>query len=300
MAIAFLTATTVLQAEQCSIGGECPSEGEPQNVLSLLQSEHRVNAPEAKLRPACAERKLVINSHIKYGVALDRLVASLKEYKFPLEDCVVFLGGATMQDVSDHPGPRIGPDGMTFVDLPLDNFDLNAFAGLSRYKNHSLVCANMYFYIHDSTQIGPCFPQVFNEIKVSPTEVITPGTEIFSNQCVFGSSVVDKFGDDFEGHIDKLQGFPIEQGGCSGKACSIAHYAGKQTVIPERRYLGEVDLYGTSKPRMVTWYQEWDLYKFYLRQHPDTGLQTDVSLLQRDYVQAPSCARRCIVKGVRC
>jgi len=251
---------------------------------------------KAMLRPACAERKLVINSHVKYVKALAHLVASLKLHKFPLKDCVVFRGGAVANS-----GPRIGPDGMTFIDLTVDSFDLNAFAGLSMYNNHSLVCADMYFYIHDTTLIGPCFLQVFDEIEVAPTEVITPGRAYFSNQCVFGRSVVDKFGNDFAHNVDKGGGWNIEAGGCFGTACSISHYAGKQTVIPERVTLGDVDVYNTSQPRVLTWYQEWDLYKFFLYQNSTTHLRADLTMLQSDpslsQEWAPSCPRKCTVEA---
>jgi len=277
----------------------------PKSTQGDLTRRMVTSRPKAMLHPACdppAERKLVINSHVKYVKALDHLVASLKEHKFPLTKTVVFRGGAVTNS-----GPRIGPDGMTFVDVTVDSFDLNAFAGLSRYNNHSLVCADMYFYIHDSTQIGPCFPKVFDVIKVAPTEVITPGKGYFSNQCVFGRSVVDKFGEDFDGHVDKGGQIQIEAGGCSGTACFITHYAGKQTVIQERVGLGDVDIYHTSEPRIATWYQAWDLYKFFLYQG-SSKFRTDLTLAKLDqkgtdspdlnpYEWAPSCPRKCTLEG---
>ena len=264
---------------------------------------------------ACAQRKLVINSHFKYRQALDHLVASLKEHRFPLNDVVVFRGGANISAVLEHPGPRLGQDGMTFVDIAVNSFDLTAFAGLAMYNNHSLVCADMYFYIHDTTQIGPCFPKVFEEIKVALTEVITPGRDMFSNQCVFGRSVVDKFGNAFQPtafeSITKQAGFEIERGGCSGRACSINHYAVTQTVIPRREKLGTIDVYGTSKPRTARWYREWDFYKFFLLQDSQTAMDEDFidrkigrtpRLLKQPYLPigyrwAASCPRVCKVEG---
>jgi len=343
VAVAFVFASAVAQAQQkCSSGVGEPSDDEPKNVVSLLQSKRQINEVardvvsllevirgEVMLHPACAERKLVINSHVKYGQQLDRLVASLKKHKFPLNDCVVFRGGA-----STSAGPHAGPDGMTFVDLTVDSYDLNALAGLSLYNNHSLVCADMYFLIHDSTQIGPCFPKAFAEVKVAPTEVITPGLRHFSNQCVFGRSVVDKFGNDFIRDVDKGRGFLVDGGVCAfysfgnpkGKTCSINHYASKRSVIPERVPLGDADVYHDSLPRTAFWYQEWDLYKFILRDsdrrlwhtslvRPDGTaysaseseinpgskkevFQTDLALSQQDYTLAPSCSRKCTVEDI--
>jgi len=305
-------------------------------VVSLLQSKLQMDVFEvgsdAMLQPACAERRLVINSHVEYGKALDRLLASLKEHSFPLKDCVVIRGGALKEK-----GPHIGSDGVTFVDLALNSFDLNALAGLSRYKNHSLVCADMYFLIHDSAQIGPCFPQAFKEIKVSPTEVITPGFSFFSNQCVFGRSVVDNFGDDFEKAVGKVDALVIEGGQCIGKACSIDHYALSRTILPPGEELGDLDVYKTSKPREVRWYKAWDLYKFVSPQDKwqisaNGDYKHDLSLLQQQWVRvshqtasdpvsawqdhhpsvrlsedmeayrqgyASSCSRKCMVKDIQ-
>jgi len=46
MAVAFMLATVVVQASQCSRGGECPSDDEAQNFMSLLQTKLRMNALE--------------------------------------------------------------------------------------------------------------------------------------------------------------------------------------------------------------------------------------------------------------
>jgi len=212
----------------------------------------------------CADRKLIINSHVEYDTALDYLLTTLKKYQFPLTEAVVFRGGATAD--SD---PRVRGDGITFVDLKLNSFDMTAFSGLSKHKDNSLVCAGLYFYIHDSTSIGPCFPQVFGEIKAEPSEVITPGTSYFSNQCVFGHSVVDAYGDAFDWEIDKKAGFNIESGGCAEgskgqQACALRVYASNRSLIPERTEIGVADVYNTTMPRNVVYYKDWDLYKYFL------------------------------------
>merc|ERR1712106_337201 len=46
MAVMFMLATAVVQANQCSSGGECPSDDEPQNLVSLLQTKLRMNVLE--------------------------------------------------------------------------------------------------------------------------------------------------------------------------------------------------------------------------------------------------------------
>jgi len=243
----------------------------------------------------CADRKLIINSHVKYGTALDYLLASLRKYQFPLAEAVVFRGGAEADSE-----PQVRDDGITYVDLRLNSFDMTAFSGLSKHKDNSLVCAGLYFYIHDSTSIGPCFPQVFGEIKVEPSEVITPGTVHFSNQCVFGHSIVDSYGDAFDWEIDKNAGFDVESGGCADGpegqlACPMSIYASKRTLIPERTHIGEVDVYNTTQPREVEYYRDWDLYKFFLFQ-PDTfggDYKKDLSLKTNTSVMKPTWASNC-------
>ena len=46
MAVTFMLATAVVQANQCSGGGECPSDAEPKNSASLLQTKLRMNVLE--------------------------------------------------------------------------------------------------------------------------------------------------------------------------------------------------------------------------------------------------------------
>jgi len=60
MAIAFMLATAVVQANQCSGGGECPGDEEPRNVVSLLQTESSLLQKERKttVPPAKLPRKL--------------------------------------------------------------------------------------------------------------------------------------------------------------------------------------------------------------------------------------------------
>jgi len=49
MAIIFMLATAIVQANQCPSGGECPSDDEPQNLVSLLQAKLRMNVPHSSL-----------------------------------------------------------------------------------------------------------------------------------------------------------------------------------------------------------------------------------------------------------
>jgi len=248
-----------------------------------------------KTHRSCADRKLIINSYMGYDTALDYLLASLKKSEFPLTQAVVFRGGAT----ADFE-PRVRGDGLTVVDLKLNSFDLTAFSGLSKHKDNSLVCAALYFYIHDTTSVGPCFSQVFKEIEAKPWEVITPGTSYFSNQCVFGHSIVDAYANAFDWEIDKKAGFTIESGACvngpEGQlACALRQYASKRTLIPERTRIGEADVYNTTQPREVVYYRDWDIYKYFLFQ-PDTWGGTyrkDLSLKANTTTIHPSWASNC-------
>ena len=43
VAVAFMLASAVVQATQCSSGDKCPSNGEPQNGVSMLQTQMNLN-----------------------------------------------------------------------------------------------------------------------------------------------------------------------------------------------------------------------------------------------------------------
>jgi len=244
----------------------------------------------------CSDRKLVINSHVEYGSALASLRASLERYGFPLSSAVVFRGGAP---ADTEPYMR---NGMYFVDVHVNSYDMNAFYGLSKYHDDPAVCATLYFYIHDTTSVGPCFADVFRQLTVAPDEVIIAGESYYSNQCVIGAGVVQKFGDSFNWNIAKPAGFQIEAGGCirgpyGQQACAAKHYAQHVRVIAAREDLPQKDVYHTGKPRMVRYYRDWDLYKYFLYQPYPNNPVKDLNFGEHNQTQtqsplwAPQCGR---------
>jgi len=52
MAVTFMLAAAVVEANQCSSGRECPSSNKPQNVVSLLQTKLQMDVPEEGSRLA--------------------------------------------------------------------------------------------------------------------------------------------------------------------------------------------------------------------------------------------------------
>jgi len=53
VAVAFMLASAVVEATQCSSGGESPSDGEPKNGVLLLQTKLQVIPDEAGALPEC-------------------------------------------------------------------------------------------------------------------------------------------------------------------------------------------------------------------------------------------------------
>lgn len=233
----------------------------PSDALRLGHKSLTKESDQKTSDEACAsgaKRKLIVNSHVDAQEPLDVLLASLKKHGFTkFEDIVVFRGGA-----KSDAAPANGQDGITLVDLGINSFDLNAFHGLSKYNDHPRVCADTYFYIHDTTSVGPCFPKVFDELNAEPEEIITPGRAYFSNQCVFGRGVAKNFGDAFDLPVSKKDGLKIENGGCFGKACAPATFAKNWTMVHGRRDLGRAEDLYTKGTRSVVWYQDLDLYKY--------------------------------------
>lgn len=209
--------------------------------------------------------KLLVNTHVAYGKVLDFFVSSLNQTGFKDWQDVIVVVGASEKDKD----PYVGKGGMTFIETIMNNQDVTAWAMLARLKEHPLVHAKTYFSVQDTTTLGPCFPNVFQAMKtkISVDEVVTAGDKWYSFISAFGREVIDLYGHNFDTTLDKHEIVDLESKEIDGNVKGVKplpYFAKKWTILPARRYVREVDLYGTGYTRREFYYRDFDVSKLIL------------------------------------
>jgi hypothetical protein len=246
--------------------------------------------------PTSCERKLVVNSHVNYAKVLDVFISGLKESNFREWERVVVVVGGSAHDSE----PYIGQDGMVFVETSMNSYDLTSFAMLFKHRNHPLLKADTYFYTHDSSRPGSCFPEVFQHMCALPGEVVTAGKRFFQNICVFGKKVIETYGHNFDTALGKHDGLTIEASFPVKGVLPIGWFGRPWSSIPKSTHLEkDVDIYGTGVKRRTQWFSDFDLYKYILyEKQGDIKGNATVSLLatastpnMQQAIWAPNCTR---------
>lgn len=210
--------------------------------------------------------KLIINSNAKYDIARKTLFASLLQVGFSrFQDVVVMLGGATSDSEPYAPSDDWGQRGVTYVDIKLDSFDYHGFSGLYHHKDHALVSADRYLFIHDTVVANDSFPEAFDSLSgVTSNELYSPPAP-FSNICAFGRGVVEKWKTNFDSPVTKAGAVSLEFGTPSNGILPLVTFAEKKTLAAPRVDTGKaVDLYHTGMPRNAIYYPAFKLTKYLL------------------------------------
>jgi len=290
IAVAFILATTLSHANECPSGDECPSDNK--DTMSLLQTNLQMNVLKDGGEDTTGETggglgkmvgdgeaagahtaldsqspggtiKLIVNSDVRYSVALDKLFESMEKVSFGRwNDVIVMRGSASNGSDPFTPETKYGKRGVTYIDLKLSSFDLHGFAGLHHHHNDPSVKANVYFYIHDTVLVSSTFPSIFDSMASTEEFEARHSPLPSKNQCVFGSGVVDAYSWYFDFPKSKTDGFCIENALPPYK--NVVNFAKKQTLLEKGIDGTAVDLYGTGLPRQPTYFPSLGITKYSL------------------------------------
>lgn len=214
--------------------------------------------------------RLLINSHVKYWKPLSVLLSSLVDARFDRWSDVVLVFGGSRSDVL----PRklrlpIVPADVTVVNLTLNAFDYNGLSAIYHHRDHPLVRADSYFYLHDSATAGKNFTRLYGGFAagIRPNELRKP-KGAFSNICVFGRDLVNRWKASYDRNFTKAEAVKLEIGGvwytARGARPLIYWARGHVSDLRERVGRGTLDVYHTGIPRLVKWYPDFDVYKYIL------------------------------------
>ena len=206
--------------------------------------------------------KIVVNSCVAHADALQQLLTSLQTAQFPAADAVVVLGGS---DVAE--GPTVTVDGWVRICCKEQTFDYHGLTCLFRYREHELVKADGYLYIHDTCVADTTLPQrlATYDFSTNPACIYGPPSPA-ANICAFGHRVIVNIGLTYDCSISKREAINIEKG-TSMKFPPIYRFGVLRSLAPRRR-IGECNRYGDGT-RTVYYYPAFGLYK-YVTQNPLT------------------------------
>ena len=202
----------------------------------------------------------MINSHISYKTFLEKLFETLKTFE---EEIILVTGGS--KNIPPRTEEVFGKS-VICIDIEESNFDFNGFMALNRYKDHPLVKADGYMYIHDTCLADKTFQVKFNNFTIEEGNTYVFGTsqdiDTGMNQsfiCAFAWDIIGKYNNAFDKIVTKKEAIEIE----AGKGETITKY-GKVNYVNKRSYLGLDDYYNEGKQRMKSYYDNWGLFKLYV------------------------------------
>lgn len=211
--------------------------------------------------------KLVINSNVYYNFPATCLLNSLKRNNFGRMNDIILVISESTDDVPVSKKIDMLNCSITIVKTKDNMFDWSGFNILHEYKEHPLIASDSYFYLLDSSTVGPNFQKRFEyyEKLLSNSRFIMAPQRPNSNICVFGKQIIDEYQNNFNGmKISKKDAIALELHNIFIKdrlVKNIFEY-GKFYETKNREFMGYNDIYKTNVPRAVFYYPDFDVYKY--------------------------------------
>tara|TARA_Y100000389_G_scaffold202607_1_gene248387 strand:- start:82 stop:744 length:663 start_codon:yes stop_codon:yes gene_type:complete len=201
--------------------------------------------------------KLVINTHIKYLVALNYLLESIKKTTISNNDyknIIIIIGGCNQEKIEKK--KYLNYEEMIFIYTKQNAFDFHGLNQLYTYKNHEYVKSNKYFYLLDSTSVESNFIESINNINIKPYEIVCHKIP-FSSICLFSNLVIENYKTAFQGNLTKQQAINYE----FSSNYNICKYGNVKYMGNRIRY-GNKDIYNTGIIRQILYYPGFSCYKY--------------------------------------
>ena len=210
--------------------------------------------------------RVIINSHVAYELPLVQLLYSLVSVGFR-DFCrvAVVIGGSTAAE-------PVRQGNLTVVRTPFNSFDYTGLDALSVYKDHPLLCAENYIYLHDTCFVHPQFVLFYSSLAM--TLAAQPHAfELFaakgyhSNILVFRQAFIKRCGRKYHRNFTKAEALSMElhhHVERIGRTFLNRNHPYVSHIFGERVGAGDFDMYGTGFNRTLMYYPEMGVYKLIL------------------------------------
>ena len=151
-------------------------------------------------------------------------------------------------------------------------FDYHGLALLSKYRDHPLIAADNFLYVHDTVTFDrDRFVERFETFRLPRSPFLyTTWPLPNSNVAVLGGQLVRSLGSNFDGNVSKQDAFVCEFGyrlrrdGVEAIMQPLIHF-GMVIKLGPRVVNGTIDIYHTGRKRIRFWYPALGVYKYSLR-----------------------------------
>ena len=206
--------------------------------------------------------KLVINSHRKNKVALDHLIQSIGlSANHLLFKCIIVIGG--YHELQDYNVTK--ENNITWIKSNTNSIDYNGLIALSDLYAHET--DNYYFYLHDTSRVGPNFFNILLGIQTEGVTSIMMMVLYSMNMGIYSQTIINEFRD----YLGKFKNINPNTNIVRLKVLMAKdedyifkndpHCFVYQGYTRHESITGPTDYYKTGTPRIVEYYPNFDLYK---------------------------------------
>ena len=236
--------------------------------------------------------KLVINTNSHYTLALKKLFGDLIDIKYPnFLDIVVVISESeknsepTIMPIFDLVGIETEKC-VVVIESVLNNYDYAGFNALYLNAEHYLIKSEYYFYLLDTSSVGPNFYQKIIELtnKYPNKKILAPKVPN-SNIILFKYDMIDIYRDMYNRSLSKKEAIWVEHsvsfrspdGVLVTSVINLAN--GDVIILGEREHIGRSDIYNNGYIREIYYYSDFDVTKYVLH-NKDGDFKNNVINLQ--------------------
>lgn len=201
--------------------------------------------------------KIVINSHNKSKIALEHLLASLRENEFDLFPCIVVIGGH--YHLKDY--QIIEDNNITYI---LANHNSIDFTGLITLLELYSDTDNYYLYLHDTCKVGKNFYKKLQSIDLRGVSSIKINKPFSMNIGIYSQNIINQFKDFLLSKKNTDENRCMEFKSINYNEDYIFNNDKNNIILDNyngNQFTGPTDYYKTGTMRIVEYYPNLDLYK---------------------------------------
>lgn len=224
--------------------------------------------------------KLIINSHVSFDSALNKLIESMNNCNFKMWDKVIVVrGGCPSPSMPYQPK---GMNGMSFVDMSENFYDYNGHCMLGRMADHPEISEESYMYILDTCTTNSTFTEKFaamENLLNNNKNILHASPPCYaSNICAFRKEFIKTWGDEFEfkgkAKNDKNGVLSINKSIALEYECHLIKKPGT-FYLKDREICGNDDIYKKGFIRRGYIYPDFGIIKWILICRDSSGMDGD-------------------------
>lgn len=154
--------------------------------------------------------RVVVGSHVNYGLALGYMLQSIKDRGFPMGQVIVVIAGAEADALVDK-----GPDDIVILYARINAYDLTHVSAIHRHIDHPRIAADAYVVVHDCCLAQEAFPE---RVEASARELLERDLDVLYacadrklGLATLSRSFYERFGPRYDRTLPKTEAWDAEE-----------------------------------------------------------------------------------------